>query len=717
MIPVYSGVDETLECVNSVCDSLQFIKAKAEVVVIFDAGPDLELRERLLELASRQKITLLINEKNQGFVRSVNKGIHRSNRDILLLNSDTIVAGDWLDRIQKRAYKSTNIATVTPFSNNAEICSWPKLCENNPRYPHASVAEIDATFAQLNPPSIELPTAVGFCMFIKRECLNRIGVFDADTFGRGYGEENDFCMRASALNYTHILATDVYVHHHGAVSFGEEKQALVNRAIEKLDAMYPTYNALVAKHIAQDPAKKWRFAAELLLEKSREIPLVLHMSHGIGGGTDKHVVELARHCSENLQHAMLVPQANCMRLVFPNVRSGGLFEFPFHEMRELKQFLFSLSLTRIHIHHVKGWEELIERVLKILDVPFDVTLHDYYFLHPNPALADRNGVFCEEKESRDSVCADAIPFPKGVSAQQWRGQWLKVLLRAERIFAPSNVAAAIYNSYHPELSITCAFHPDSELYESYPAVELKAVKEGEPLRIAVLGALSIIKGANLLEKVSQLAVREAAPVEFSLLGYGYKKLAGSVTTLGAYNDSELAALLEELDPHLIWFPCTWPETYSYTLSAALETGLPVACPNLGSFPERLQNRPYSWVEPWQRKPEQWLQRLLEIREEFFLEPNGIQRTVSWLQQPKSTFSYRSDYRQPVAIPELEEIPAEKLMSYWLAELPEASTVNRRFYRALIWLNSHRWFGHVANLIPMWMRRTVKRKLSTKPLHE
>ncbi|MCG8415990.1 MAG: glycosyltransferase, partial [Pseudomonadales bacterium] len=433
IIPVYAGTDETLACIESVCESLPKLSARAEIVVLFDAGPDLLLRNRLLELASQKKITLIINETNLGFVRCINRGIQRSDRDVLLLNSDTLVANDWLDRIVKHAYTSSNIATVTPFSNNAEICSWPNICESNDVYKDYDVDTIDEAFAALDSPAIQIPTAVGFCMFIKRECIDRIGMFDAETYGRGYGEENDFCMRASALNFTHLLATNVYVHHHGAVSFGAEKQELVRQAMVTLDRKYPSYHAEVAQHIADDPARRWRFAAELILRSKQGTPMVLHISHGIGGGTDKHVVELSAFSSDRQQHAMLVPQTNCMRLVFPNVETGGLFEFPFEDFNALKNFLFSLSLARIHIHHVKGWEGRIYDLLQLLDVPYDITLHDYYFLHVNPALVDKRGHFCVEPRSRDALSADAIPFPKGVDAEQWRERWKSLLKRAERV--------------------------------------------------------------------------------------------------------------------------------------------------------------------------------------------------------------------------------------------------------------------------------------------
>lgn len=713
IIPVYTGTEETLACIESVLVSLPLLQTKTELIVIYDAGPDLSLREALLELASYNKLTLLINETNQGFIRSINSGILHSGNDVLLLNSDTLVANDWLDRIVRHAYVSTNIATVTPFSNNAEICSWPQLCKFNDGYRDFSVEEIDKAFASLDAPSVPIPTAVGFCMFIKRDCINRIGVFDAETYGRGYGEENDFCMRATALNYTHVLASDVYVYHHGAVSFGEEKKQLVQQAMEVLDKKFPDYHAKVSRHINDDPARKWRFAAELILANRKESSLILHISHGIGGGTDKHVLELAAYCDDNQQHAMLVPQTNCMRLVFPNVVSGGLFEFPFGEMGGLKNFLFALSLVRVHIHHVKGWESHIDRILEVLDVPYDITLHDYYFIHKNPALANRLGYFCAEKDERDAVSSEAIPLPKGMTGDQWRAQWKSLLQRAERVIAPSNSVAALYNQYYPGLEITCVFHPDHEMQLSYPAVFPGYGRKQEHLHVVVLGALSIIKGANMLEKVSQLAAKRNLPVRFTLLGYAYRKLANTVVSTGSYRDEDLSAMLQACNPDLVWFPCTWPETYSYTLSTALQAGLPVVCPNIGSFPERLLNRPFTWVLRWDQDADSWLHSLIEIGQEI----RSRNEAQEWNHQPENGNFYRDEYKHAGVAPELANTSANQLMEYWLRELPEASKVNHRFYRVLIWLNSHKLFGHVANLIPIAIRRGVKRKLSTRPIHE
>ena len=84
------------------------------------------IAQYLRELAAQRRITLLANEANAGFVQSVNRGMAlHGDRDVVLLNSDTEVANDWLGRLHAAAHSAPGVATVTPFSNNATICSYP----------------------------------------------------------------------------------------------------------------------------------------------------------------------------------------------------------------------------------------------------------------------------------------------------------------------------------------------------------------------------------------------------------------------------------------------------------------------------------------------------------------------------------------------------------------------------------------------------------------
>ncbi|MBK6510558.1 MAG: glycosyltransferase [Haliea sp.] len=194
IVPVYDGLEETKRCIDSVLNNKNV--TPFNLVVIEDCSPNPAIRSYLQELSGKGVIELIVNDKNKGFVGTANRGMSlHSDRDVLLLNSDTEVANDWLDRIVKHAESDERIATITPFSNNAEICSFPRFCQPNPLFLGQSVAEIDAVFSSLPACQIDVPTGVGFCMFIRREALIDIGMLDELTFGMGYGEENDFCRR------------------------------------------------------------------------------------------------------------------------------------------------------------------------------------------------------------------------------------------------------------------------------------------------------------------------------------------------------------------------------------------------------------------------------------------------------------------------------------------------------------------------------------------
>ena len=80
-------------------------------------------------MGAKGAFSLFENAVNLGFVGTVNLGMQKhEGRDVVLLNSDTLVADGWLDRLITAAYSEKNIATVTPFSNNASIVSFPKIC-------------------------------------------------------------------------------------------------------------------------------------------------------------------------------------------------------------------------------------------------------------------------------------------------------------------------------------------------------------------------------------------------------------------------------------------------------------------------------------------------------------------------------------------------------------------------------------------------------------
>jgi GT2 family glycosyltransferase len=260
VVPVYRNRRTTLACIDSVLAG----GGRFELIVIDDASPEPELAAELRQRADQGEFTLLANERNLGFVATANRGLAlHPDRDVVLLNSDTVVPPGWLDRLAAAA-RGDCVGTVTPFSNNATIASYPVPLEANPLPAGWTLAELDAVFREANSGwRIDLPTAIGFCMYIRRDCLGDVGPLDEARFGRGYGEENDFSLRAAARGWRNVLAADLFVEHEGRASFGDEADPLGCRATETIHSLHPHYAQAVQRFLEADPLADARQAVDL----------------------------------------------------------------------------------------------------------------------------------------------------------------------------------------------------------------------------------------------------------------------------------------------------------------------------------------------------------------------------------------------------------------------------------------------------------------------
>ncbi len=255
IVPVHDAFESLRECLGSLSRT---VPVNQSIEIIDDASTDARVWPLIEEFAStRSGVRTVRQPQNLGFVQTVNGAMRRSRFDVILLNSDTITTRGWLEAMQRCAASDPRIATVTPFSNNAEICSFPEFCVNNPvpRDPERVAATIRLAASRSYP---DLPTAVGFCMLVRRRCLDQLGLFDAERYGAGYGEENDFCMRASHAGFRNVLCDDAYVVHLGGQSFLPKGLAPGGENMAKLLERYPEYQALVADFIRRDPIRQLR---------------------------------------------------------------------------------------------------------------------------------------------------------------------------------------------------------------------------------------------------------------------------------------------------------------------------------------------------------------------------------------------------------------------------------------------------------------------------
>lgn len=251
VVPIYNALDELDGCLASLDRTLP---SGSRVLLADDASSDPRIEPMARGWAARSALDVryLRRERNLGFPANCNAAfVDSGDDDVVLLNTDAVTTTGWLAQLARCAVSDPRIATITPWSNNAEICSFPRFCENNPAPEHPDA--IAEAAAGLTPEYPELPTAVGFCMYLRRAALRQLGGFDADTFGRGYGEENDFCLRVAAMGWRNVLCDTAYVVHHGGASFGPLGLAPNGDNLARLLARWPDYNERVARFIMADP--------------------------------------------------------------------------------------------------------------------------------------------------------------------------------------------------------------------------------------------------------------------------------------------------------------------------------------------------------------------------------------------------------------------------------------------------------------------------------
>lgn len=635
IVPVYKGLNDTKTCINSIVSSE--VGVPYRLIVINDCSPEPEITSWLrAQAAIDSRILLLENQENLGFVGTVNRGMrHSDSNDVLLLNSDTEVANDWLARLRNIAYSKDKVGSVTPFSSNATICSYPIFCKANPLPEGYSTAQLDAVFAKTNASqSIEIPTGVGFCMYIRRDCLEDVGLFDEKSFGKGYGEENDFCQRALQKGWVNLHALDTYVLHTAGVSFGESKNARELAAMETLRKLHPTYEKQVHTFLQKDPAREARLAVDW--ERFTALgtrPVILAILHQRGGGTERHVLELAQALKNQALFVALRPASGSQLLlqVIEHDSQTGQMLFsnswsaqfdPIKEQTELLQTIKAMGVCHIHYHHLLGHNQFIWELPKLLNITYDFTAHDFYSFCTNVTMTGSQGHYCIDPQTGEccgSVHPNPIP-PVEQSIENWRMRNRTMLEQARFVLAPSLDTAERFYDFSPKAKVRFAPHTDITL-SNLQSPNPRIVSTKQTLRIVVLGAISVIKGADVLEQVALLAKKQGLPLEFHLIGFAYRNLKTAPTSAlvvsGQYDESDLPSRLHRIAPDIIWLPAQWPETYSYTLSEALKAGLPVAVPNIGAFPARVANRPWSWVLPWNLTPQQWIDFFMQIRLENF----------------------------------------------------------------------------------------------------
>ncbi|MEK3733246.1 glycosyltransferase [Paenibacillus sp. FSL M8-0334] len=621
IIPIYNALDELKECVQSLVKYTNLRHHR--IILINDCSPDENVGKYLNNL-NNQNILVLHNDSNIGFVGTVNKGMSYSDRDVILLNSDTIVTENWLDKMVEVAYSNFSIATVTPLTNNGSICSVPNFLEDN-TIPEGYT--IDSFAAYIEKISLkeypEIPTAVGFCMFIKRTVINEIGLFDDKTFGKGYAEENDFCCRVIEHGYKNVLDDHTFIYHKGSMSFKGEKLNLLKKNLDILNQRYPYYEQSVHDFIVKNPLKPIHDNIYLRLESSKfahevkgNILFVLHnffdepYNHPIGG-TEYHVKDIVLSL-ENYNSYVIVTNGN--EVVMKQYRDGRFiakYNFPFSDPLTLKHFhhkeyseiiqkiIGSFDISLVHIHHLIKHSFDIPYIAKKYNIKVLFTLHDYYLFCPKVNLLDENNNYCIDMRSEEK-CSSCLRASYGFHTtfiNKWREEVKKMLPLIDKFITPSEFTKQLFQSEYPIISdrIDAIPHGVIGLNNSEKNASFSNKKVWN---IGFLGGLSPNKGSDLIYRL--ITKYSNKNLNWHLIGgLGDQRLnlinKENVIKHGEYKREELSDILEEIDLDLICLLSPWPETFSYTLSEAWLHNIPVLVTPMGALKERVEEVGGGWI--------------------------------------------------------------------------------------------------------------------------
>ena len=616
VVPVYNAADDLYRCLESV---LAHTSGDYRLIVIDDASPDPAVRACFAQLEARRlpQILLLANERNLGFTLNANRGISaaRPGADLVLLNSDTVVTRGWLDALTRCAASDPAIGTITPFSNNAEICSLPRFCEND-RWPASRDTEpmVEALARAAVPTYPDLPTGVGFCLYLRRALVDAIGMFDP-VFGLGYGEENDLCMRAAAAGYRNVLCEDAFVLHLGGSSFGDKRADLAERNMRILLERHPPYLDQVRAYIAADPVRPLR---ELALSQYRvltePVPGVLHVIHGHGGGTEYHVRALIAASCTAFRHYLLIAVGDEWQLEEHASDATRTYDFSRLPAEPWSDFLGGIcarfGVDLIHLHNISGCRDGLLQALSRLDTPYGYTVHDLNFACPTITFLNQRHRYCGAVTDAAvcTACLAAQPAFAGVDIEAWREKHRALLARSAFLIAPSVWAASILTKYFPEHAVTVIPHGNAGGMSRPDAVAspLPMADDGRPV-VAVLGAIGPDKGARRLERLVELTRERGLPLRWVLIGYldrgrePFQSADGVFTMHGAYDSRALRELIEHYRVRLVAYPSAGPETFSFTLSEAWGAGRPAIVPPIGALADRVGETGAGWVlsdEEW-----------------------------------------------------------------------------------------------------------------------
>ena len=227
VVPVYNAAEHVPACLEAIRRNTD---SPYRLIVIDDASPDPEIARILLNVRDWPEFEVRRNAENLGFTRTVNLGIALAgSADVVFLNSDTLVTPGWLRNLRARRLFRPAGRDREPLLQQRRRLLGPRDHGRGTPLPEwMTLDEYGRAVTQASRRRYpRVPTTNGFCMYVQARLPRRGRAARRRAFPRGYGEENDFCMRAGRQGWTHVIDDATLVYHARSASFGAEKDPLI----------------------------------------------------------------------------------------------------------------------------------------------------------------------------------------------------------------------------------------------------------------------------------------------------------------------------------------------------------------------------------------------------------------------------------------------------------------------------------------------------------
>jgi GT2 family glycosyltransferase len=605
IIPIYNGFEYLEPLFASVFANTSI---PYRLILVDDASPDVRVRQFLRQLSSKNSnvdILLIENAENLGFVGSVNRAAAEIRNHFVLLNSDTEVPPDWLQRLMYPILQMEKVASTTPFTNSGTICSFPTFLHDNPLFENLSSEVIDGYFQLVRSENryLPIPTGIGFCMGINKNVVGEIGMF-AEIFGKGYCEENDWCSRAEEIGYQNLHVPNLFVYHkHGGSFPSEEKRRLIERNYSLLLERHPSYDIKVQKCIREDNLKYLRQFLVMCLS-SNEAGAILLFDNEFGGGAHQVRKERIRQ---------VVGDGNAVFLISYKSNKEKVATLGFH----FKSYKFSFSVkdpfdlvplfsvlkikaivvnSFVSFPNVGVWLAIAAEIRATVNCRLTFLLHDFFSVCPSYTLINDSGEYCGVPSDR-KVCSrclgrnagDFKRFESHLDIGTWREQWARFLQDCDEITCFGSSSADILRRAYPDIGWSNIVVRPHDIAGRFKPIYFESWRS--PIkRIGILGAINLAKGSRIIRNLVDYIDSRDLPVDVILFGeidVEIRSHAFEVT--GRYDFECLESMIRERDIDVFLVPSIWPETFSFTADEIMQLGLPLIVFNIGAPAERVKS--------------------------------------------------------------------------------------------------------------------------------